>query len=329
MGLVTVALMVVIGCDSSSDSNATPSASGGSSAMNQGTGGQSRDNTARVIDAQVIEMPDASVSQPELETIKIDASMEMLAAMNSDAGVDAAILPPDADVMPGPTVRGCFEPQYLNETDFGPDYDQFNPIVGSHCWGTNHQNIEDVERVVFIGDSVTVGTPPQNPAEYFRYRLANRLAQRLQLMPPDPLWANVNLIDGGGLVKTSGSFSVCAKYGARTDDFQEDNTLLTDCVSAEDRDRKTLFVVTMGGNDIASLTKAGLDGEAPEQLWERTRTFVRLMREAVKWLKSPENFPNGSYVVFANMFEFTDGTGDVTACPAAGLAGFGAEWGRH
>ena len=82
----------------------------------------------------------------------------------------------------------------------------------------------------------------------------------------------------------------------------------------------------MGGNDIASLTKAGLDGEAPEQLWERTRTFVRLMREAVKWLKSPENFPNGSYVVFANMFEFTDGTGDVTACPAAGLAGFGAEW---
>ena len=139
--------------------------------MNQAMGGQSRDNTARVIDAQVIEMPDASVSQPELETIKIDASTEMLAAMNSDAGVDAASLPPDAAVMPGPTVRGCFESQYLNETDFGPDYDQFEPIVGSHCLGTNHQNIEDVERVVFIGDSVTVGTPPQNPAEYFRYLL--------------------------------------------------------------------------------------------------------------------------------------------------------------
>ena len=37
-------------------------------AMNRAMSGQSRDNTARVIDAQVIEMPD--IRKTELETIK-------------------------------------------------------------------------------------------------------------------------------------------------------------------------------------------------------------------------------------------------------------------
>ena len=43
------------------------------------------------------------------------------------------------------------------ETEGGPDYDQFSPVIGTHCAGTDHQDIADVERVVFLGDSVTVG----------------------------------------------------------------------------------------------------------------------------------------------------------------------------
>ena len=40
------------------------------------------------------------------------------------------------------------------------------------------------------------------------------------------------------------------------------------------------------------------------------------------WLREPGRFPNGVFVVFANMYEFTDGTGEVESCDVSGLAGF-------
>jgi lysophospholipase L1-like esterase len=101
---------------------------------------------------------------------------------------------------------------------------------------------------------------------------------------------------------------------------------MTECVPPAEREKKTLFIITMGGNDISNLTQDGIDGASTEDLWALTHTFVDHMRAAVRWATSPGRFPNGVYVVFGNMFEFTDGTGDVTACPAAGLAGFGNPW---
>src|SRR3972149_5478262 len=59
-----------------------------------------------------------------------------------------------------------------------PDYDQFRPVVGSHCAGTNHQDITDVERVVFLGDSITQGTPPTPASGYYRNLLAESLRAR-------------------------------------------------------------------------------------------------------------------------------------------------------
>jgi hypothetical protein len=53
----------------------------------------------------------------------------------------------------------------------------------------------------------------------------------------------------------------------------------------------------MGGNDLADMAynKTG----ATEAL-AQTDVMVSEMRAAVEWLKDPANFPNGSYVVFAN-----------------------------
>jgi lysophospholipase L1-like esterase len=248
-----------------------------------------------------------------------------------DALAPMDISAPDMFVTPDlgtpPTAAHCFESAFVSETPtIGPDYDQFEPMVGSHCMGTNHQVIEDIERVVFVGDSVTVGTPPQDPSQYYRARLARTLSDRFGLMPPDLIWEQVNLIEGTSLSQRSGAFASCARYGARTDDLLEDNSLLSDCFEPEDFDRRTLIVMTIGGNDISSLTQDGIDGDSPENLWAKTERFVSLFRDAVRWLTAPGRFPNGVSVVFANMFEFTDGTGDVSACPAAGLAGFGASW---
>jgi hypothetical protein len=41
-----------------------------------------------------------------------------------------------------------------------PQYDTFGPEVPRHCMGTDHQDIADLDRVVFLGDSITTGTPP-------------------------------------------------------------------------------------------------------------------------------------------------------------------------
>ena len=46
----------------------------------------------------------------------------------------------------------------------------------------------------------------------------------------------------------------------------------------------------------------------------------------MKWLKDPVNFPNGSFVVFANIYEYTDLMANLDACPTAGLIGLSGTW---
>ncbi|MDI1478551.1 SGNH/GDSL hydrolase family protein [Polyangium sp. y55x31] len=220
------------------------------------------------------------------------------------------------------TAAECFSDDFVNPQSDGPDYDQFDPTIGSHCMGTNHQDITGVERVVFLGDSITVGTPPTLSADYYRAQLADKLGDKFGIEKPNLLWKAANFIDGVSLVRESGAFASCAKWGARTDDLMQDNTQITDCIGADDLQRRTLVVMTMGGNDIASITKDASNGVPQAELWNKAQTFVTHMRNAVAWLYEPGRFPNGVFVVFANNYEFTDGTADVQTCDVSGLAGF-------
>ncbi len=221
----------------------------------------------------------------------------------------------------------CFGDQFVNEPNLGPDYDQFAPTIGSHCLGTNHQDITGIERVVFLGDSVTVGTPPSLPGDVYRSKLADSLAATFSLAfgeggNSELLWQLVDVFNGVSIARDSGAFSSCAKWGARTDDLLAPGPQIADCFPEETRDLRTLVVMTMGGNDISSLTQDSIDGFTEEMLWAEIMSAVELERAAVEWLKDPANFPNGSFVVFANLYEFTDGTGDVMSCDVSGLAGF-------
>ncbi len=217
------------------------------------------------------------------------------------------------------TVAKCFENAFVTPL-MGPDYDQFGPIVGSHCLGTNHQQITGVERVVFLGDSVAVGTPPTVSTDFYRAKLADGLANKFNLNKPNLLWQSVNPLDGKAFVKESGDFASCAKWGARTDDLSP--TQIPDCFASAQFNKRTLIVITMGGNDIGNLTKDAIDGQTDMQLWDTTKAFVQLQRDAVAWLMEPGRFPNGVFIVFANMYEFTDGTGEVESCDVSALAGF-------
>ena len=37
-------------------------------------------------------------------------------------------------------------------------------------------------------------------------------------------------------------------------------------------------------------------------------------------------FPNGVYIVFANVYEYTDTSGDLASCPASSVAGMSGSW---
>ena len=220
-----------------------------------------------------------------------------------------------------PTFEECFAD--IGGGAAGPNYNQFGPIIGTHCMGTDHQDIQGIERVVFLGDSVTVGTPPTPAEQWYRNLLADRLASRFGLEAPSWFWQNVNLVDGTVYTQDEAAFSSCAKWGARADDLMQDNSQVQDCFPEERRAEPTLVVMTIGGNDLNALTDGFMEGRSHEELWAQTHEYMGLVRSSVEWIKEPGRFPGGVYVVFSNLYEFTDATGDTGSCPTAGLAGYG------
>lgn len=255
-------------------------------------------------------------------------------ATTSDPGTTTGTTDPDPSGTTGGTTGGdvmgieCLLEGFADpDAAIQLDYAQFGPVIGTHCKGTNHQDIIDIERVVFLGDSVTVGTPPTLANDYYRAQLADALADRFGLVPPNGLWDQSNPIDGVSLIKDSGDFSSCAKWGARTDDFLPPGPQVEDCFPPDKMDKRTLVITTMGGNDIAAIAKDGAEGLPYDQVMANAEAAVQKMRETVHWfVDDPDKFPNGVFVVFANVYEFTDGTADLMSCPAAGLGGFEKPW---
>jgi lysophospholipase L1-like esterase len=232
---------------------------------------------------------------------------------------------PPVTTTPGTTTASPFDlcfSDIADPTQPTPDYDQFAPLIGSHCSGTNHQDITGVQRVVFLGDSVTVGTPPTAADEFYRNLVAQELATTFGLEAPGELWQRIDLFNGASIVEQSGDFWSCAHWGDRADDLLQDGTQLEDCFPEETRDLVTLVVMTVGGNDLASLQEGFQEALPIDDLWAQTDEFTALVRESVAWMTDPARFPNGNHVVMTNLYEYTDATGEVTACPGAELAGY-------
>ena len=269
-----------------------------------------RDRLALVIphaDAEV-QAPDAAEPveepAPDAATPHPDAAPEVPDVGPPPPPPDAGVLPEDAGA-PNLGER-CF-PEIYDPNHPGPDYDQFNPVVESHCLGTNHQDITGIERVVFLGDSITQGSPPTPWSQRYRVRMQNTLRDRF-----------------GRDVEIAN----CSKWGARTDDLlMPPHQQILECFPNAVEPKRTLVIMTIGGNDVSSVQKDGADGAPYAETRAKVEQFVRYLREAIEWFYAdPNRFPNGVFVVFSNMYEFTDGTGDVGACPVAGLAGFNGTW---
>jgi hypothetical protein len=227
---------------------------------------------------------------------------------------------------PGPlTALTCFGGQWGAEPPV--DYDQFGLTMGSHCQGTDHQDIQGVERVVFVGDShhrrdaahahrAVVAQPASLIAlvRQFRPRLPQH---RLARTPTSSTASTFEMF--------SGDFASCAKYGARTDDLLRDpHRQLETCIPEEERDKVTLVVMSIGGNDIYSAcwrtATAGVDDETLQPSTRRDAATPSCATPS-EWLVEPGRFPNGVYVVMADTYDFTDpdGADDMAECPGAEL----------
>jgi lysophospholipase L1-like esterase len=215
----------------------------------------------------------------------------------TDAAVHGDAATADA---PRSAVETCFPPA-PSASKPHPNYDQFQPLVNSTCTGTNYQDITGVERVVFLGDSITTGTPPTLPTAFYRTLVANAMRAKFGVF--------IDVQD-------------CSNWGARTDDFlYPPHQQIQQCF-ADVEPRKTLIVMTMGGNDMSAIAKDAAAGDTPAQTMAKVDAMLDKLDEAVTWLEDPAHFPNGSYIVFSNIYEFTDATGDLASCPAAAVAGF-------
>jgi hypothetical protein len=203
-----------------------------------------------------------------------------------------------------PTTTECFAP-YVRIENFGPQYEQFEPVVGYHCLGTNHQDIQNVQKVVFFGDSVAAGTPPTPREGFFRTILTERLTERY----------------GEDLVVENYS-----AFGARTDDLIRPSRQQFITAFPEPEPLTTLVIMTIGGNDLFKWVEMNTDGESKEAIFAKVDEAIQFMREAIEWLREPSRFPNGVYILFGNTYEFTDGTGNVGSCEAANALGIGAPW---
>ena len=201
---------------------------------------------------------------------------------------------------PDATIReNCF-PGIGDDALRFPVYDDLGVVAGRHCSGTDHQDIQDIEKVVFLGDSITAGTPPTMPEDVYRSVLTRSLQERFGV--------KIEVAD-------------CSEFGARTDDSLP--TQIPDCFE-DIEEKRTLVISTMGGNDtFAAATEVmeSSDLDAATAVLERA---IGHQRDAMWWFRDNEDvmFPSGVSVITGNIYEFTDATGDMGSCPLASNLGF-------
>jgi lysophospholipase L1-like esterase len=174
------------------------------------------------------------------------------------------------------------------------DYSALDPVVPAHCLGTNHQDVGTVGKVVFLGDSITAGTPPTFPDEFYTARIVAGLEQR---------FGSIEVAD-------------CAEWGARIDDLLIDGDQIQTCFAAPSA-VPTLVVFTIGGNDMVAWGEDLGAGDSEAEVQAKYDAAMVQLETTLTWLRDQQAtlFPAGLSIIFTNVYEFTDSTNDVGVCP--------------
>ena len=212
-----------------------------------------------------------------------------------DSGAADDVWDPDASLK-----ENCW-PDLGNASGGFPNYDPLGITPGHHCSGTNHQDIDAVEKVVFLGDSITAGTPPTPANQIYRAVLTESLKARFG--------EDLEVAD-------------CSEFGARTDDYLRDQ--IPRCFPGIEP-KRTLVITTMGGNDTFAAASDVLEGGGTGDALDTLNRAIAYQRDTMRWFRDNEDtvFPAGVFIIAGNVYEFTDATGDMSSCPLAETFGFG------
>jgi lysophospholipase L1-like esterase len=148
----------------------------------------------------------------------------------------------------------------------------------------------DVERVIFLGDSITASpylTPPWS----------DRIRDDLRAA----FGADVEIHN-------------YAVGGARTEHVLEDQIPNIDTTSI----KPTLVMFTIGGNDALQVIGSDVDTALAHM-----EDKMDNLRAVLEFLDDPTNFPGGTYVIYSNIYDPTDGEGDFTHC---GIGAMYEDW---
>lgn len=200
---------------------------------------------------------------------------------------------------------------------FMPAYDATGARIARHCRGTDHQDVLAVEQVVFIGDGLLAGQVDLNEHPIARWLLAERLAARFGIEPPDPIWARIDELTARPLLRRSGDFIACAAPDAGFGDLLGGERLLGDCLQPDELARRTLYIVTLGARDLhrhAGLIALGADDST---LRVEADALARQLDDALAIALDPARHPERPAVILADIPEPTDGTGELDRCPDA------------
>ncbi|MEM9191631.1 MAG: SGNH/GDSL hydrolase family protein [Myxococcota bacterium] len=208
----------------------------------------------------------------------VDGSVDGMVDAVVDASVDASV--PDA------------------APDATPDADATVRPPGSHMsYVAPGQAPETAARLVVFGDSISAGVGASQGLEYSLLLAANEDG-----VYPDDAAADLESLTGAAVERVD-----IAVSGARTANLAGQLQRLQNELTFPAAGH-TVVVGTIGGNDVAGLVAGGDPAGAPlDDALANIRGFVGFFQD-------PANFPDGTSIYLANVYDPSDGVGQHPSC---------------
>lgn len=193
-------------------------------------------------------------------------------------------------------LAACTSPEEQGSpADTGVEAPPLDPDVSTYVPG--HFPAADPQRVVFLGDSITAGYGVPNPENaYVQLLLDNNEAR----------WPDHAEADLGARFPELEVLDVSVS-GATTDSLIAVQLPRVDAAWGPSVAGETLVVITIGGNDMSEGTFSGDPAGAVDSV-------VANLEVIADHFLDPARFPDGAYVYITNVYEPTDGTGQVDEC---------------
>ena len=178
-----------------------------------------------------------------------------------------------------------------NGTDGGVTY-EIDPDVQTYVPEDYHPTAP--VRVVFMGDSITDGVGASMPSLTYTALLEEN---------QNSAWPDHDEVTLSEAFPSIEEWINVGVGGATTSSMKREQLPALEALLNLPADGETLILVTIGGNDAQQALFPFADVDAIAQ------AALDNIDDMARWLTDPDNFPDGVYVYFTNIYEPSDGTG--------------------